>query len=113
MIGKHNIAVGTVPKLFTTLENKSKYVLHYENLLLYLSLGMRLTKIHSALSFDQSQWMKPCIDFNTERRKEAKSRGDKFGDNFFKLMNNAVFGKTMENIRKRVNVKLITSEKQL
>ena len=111
--GKHNISTGLVPKLVTTLCNKTKYVLHYENLVLYLSLGMKLIKIDRALSFDQSQWLKPYVDFNTQRRKEAKSRGDKFGDVFFKLMNNAVFGKTMENIRKRVDIRLVTSEKQM
>ena len=113
MRDKHNIPTGVVPKLVTTLCNKTKYVLHYENLVLYLSLGMKLTKIHRALSFDQSQWLKPYADFNTQRRKEAKSRGDEFGVIFFKLMNNSVFGKTMENIRKRVDVRLVTSEKQM
>ena len=83
MRDKHNIPTGAVPKLVTTLCNNTKYVLHYDNLVLYLSLGMRLTKIHRALSFDQSQWLKPYIDFNTQRRKEAKSRGDKFGDVFY------------------------------
>ena len=110
---KHNVPTGLVPKLVTTLCNKTKYVLHYENLVLYLSLGMKLTKIHRALSFDQSQWLKPYVDFNTQRRKEAKSRGDNFGDVFFKLMNNAVIGKTMENVRNRVSIRLVTSEKKM
>ena len=110
---KYNVPTGLVPKLVNTLHNKTKYVLHYENLVLYLSLGMKLTKIHRALSFDQSQWLKPYVDFNTQRRKEAKSRGDKFGDAFFKLMNNAVFGKTMENVRNRVKIRLVTSEKKM
>ena len=110
---KHNIPTRVVPKLVTTLCNKTKYVLHYDNLVLYLSLGMKLTKIHRALSFNQSQWFKPYVDFNTHKRKEAKSRGDKFGNVFFKLMNNSVFGKTMENIRKRVDVRLVTSEQQM
>ena len=110
---RHGVPTGLVPKLVTTLHNKTEYVLHYENLVLYLSLGLKLKNIHRALSFEQSQWLKPYIDFNTQRRKEAKSKGDKFGDSFFKLMNNAVFGKTMENVRNRQKVRLVTNEKNM
>ena len=66
---KHQIKVGDVKKLIPNLGNKIKYVLHYKNLQLHLSLGMRLTKIHRILKFKQSDWMKKYIDFKTEKRK--------------------------------------------
>ena len=89
------------------LNDKKQYVTHYVNLKLYIRLGMRLTRTHRVLEFDQRPWMKPYIDFNTNRRQQATTD---FERDFYKLMNNSVFGKTMENLRNRVNVKLVDDE---
>ena len=83
--------------------------MHYRNLPLYVSLGMKIKKIHRVMQCEQLCCMKAHIDMNTEKRKEATMRGDKAVKNLFKLFNNAVFGKTMENLRKRINFEVVTS----
>ena len=93
-----------VKKLVPNLRNKQTYVVHYRNLQLYISLGMKITKLHITLEFYQEPWMVPYIMMNTELRKQANSDFEK---DFFKLKNNSVFGKTMENLRKRINVHLV------
>ena len=93
-------------KLIPNLGNKTNQVVHYRNLQLYV--GMKLTPIHRVLKFKQSNWMKKYIDFNTEKRKNA---ANSFEKDFFKLMINSVYGKTMENLPKRINVELVTNEK--
>ena len=98
------------PKLVPNLYSKQNYVLHYKNLKYYLSHGLELTKIHRVIAFTQSAWLKPYVDFNTVKRRLAKNDFEK---DFFKLMNNSVFGKTMENMRKRVSVELINDSKRL
>ena len=65
---------------------------------------MKLKKIHKILKFKQKDWMKPYIDFNSQKRKEATNEADK---NHFKLLNNAVYGKTMENMRKRIKIRIV------
>ena len=101
-----------VKKLVPNLQNKIKYVVHYRNLQLYLKLCMKLTKIHRTIKFREFPWLASSnVDYNTEKRKEAVQNKDDAGNSLFKLMNNAVFGKTMENLRNRVNIELVQSRK--
>ena len=94
--------------MLSNLGDKTNYVLYYRNLQLYLSLGMKLTKIYKVRKFKQSDWMKKYLDFDTEKRKNAANSFEKY---FFKLMFNSVFGKAMENLQKRINVRLVNNEK--
>ena len=108
-LAPEQIVVNKVSKLIPNLGNKKKYVLHYENLKQYLKLGLKLTYIHRGIKFKESPWLEKYISLNTKLRTEAKNDFEK---DFFKLMDNAVFGKTMENIRNRVDIKLVNNKKQ-
>ena len=96
-------------KLSCDLHNKKKYVVHIKSLKQALNHGLKLKRVHRVIEFNQKAWLKPYIDMNTELRKLAK---DNFEKDLFKLMNNKVFGKTMENIRKQRDVKIVTTDKK-
>ena len=96
------VNIGNVEKLIPNLNNKTNDIVHYENLKLYESLGLKITKIHRDINFKESAWLEEYINLNTKLRIEAKQCGNNFGVDFFKLMNNSVFGKTLDNIRNRV-----------
>ena len=102
---KHEVS--NIKKLCTTLYDKKKYILTREMLKFCLEEGMVLEKIHRGVSFKQKNWMAPYIQFNSDKRALAKSNKNDFEVEFFKLMNNSVFGKTMEDCRKYQEVKIV------
>ena len=106
---RERMEINGVTKLVPNLRNKTKYVIHIRALAQVLEHGLILEHIHRAIEFNQSAWMKPYIDFNTKLRSLAKNDFEK---DFFKLMNNAVFGKTIENIRNHKNIKLVMTEEK-
>ena len=99
-----------VEKLVCSIEDKEKYVIHIRALKQALNHGLILKRVHRVIQFNQEAWLKPYIDMNTKLRKEAKSE---FENDLFKLMNNSVFGKTMENVRKHRDIKLVPTEKKV
>ena len=96
-----------IEKLIPSLRDKMRYVVHYQTLKQYLALGMELTRVHRGIKFEESNWLKPYIDANTALRAKANNEFEK---DFFKLMNNSVFGKTMENVRSRKDIKLVSNK---
>ena len=98
-----------IKKLILNVMDKSNYVLHINILKFYLKQGLKLKKVNRVISFKQKQWLKPWIDFNTEKRKQATSDFEK---DKYKLMNNAVYGKTMENVREHINFELVDTQER-
>ena len=96
-------------RLVCTTQNKENYAVHIRALKQALNHGLKLTKVHRIIQFDQEAWLEPYIVMNTKLRKKAKNDFEK---DFFKLMNNSVFGKTMENVRNHRNIKVVTSDKR-
>ena len=108
-LAPEKMIVNGVEKLICHFKPRKNYVVHYRNLRQYLEMGMRITAVHRGISFNQSFWMEPYIRKNAELRKTA---ANSFEKGFFKLMNNSVFGKTIENIRKRQNIILVDDRKK-
>ena len=96
-------------KLVCNLYDKKNHVLHTRSLRQVLNHGLMLKKVHRVIQFNKKAWLKPYIDMNTELRKQVKNDFEK---DFFKLMNNSVLGKTMENVRKHRDIKLVTTNKK-
>ena len=118
IVDRCNIKVGGVKKLILNLYGKIRYPVHYKNLKYYLSLGMKLKKLIlvdiqkialRVLSFKQKNWLKMFTDFNTEKRRLSN---DEFNKNLYKLFNNCIYCKSIENARKKINVKLINNKKK-
>ena len=103
----NNIPIGNDKKLVSNFFDKEKYVIHYENVQLYLRLGLKLKK-DRVLEFNQSQWLKQCVELRTQKRVKAEENGGKDGKTLYKLMNNGAYGKPME---KRNNKNFVSTKK--
>lgn len=106
----YNRKLTSVTKLTPTLYDKTDYIIHYRNLKQCQNHGLKLVIINRGMKFKQSPWLKAYIEFNTEQWKKDSNTIEK---DFFELLNNSVYGKTLENIRDYMFVKLINDEKKL
>ena len=95
--------------LVANLHDKTEYIIHIGNLKQALNQGLSLKKFHTVVKFNQNAWLKPYININTDLRKKAKNDFEK---DFFKLINNEAFGKTMENVRKHRDIAFFTTERK-
>ena len=107
-LAPEHLKIGKVKKLAPNLRNKTNYILFIDNLNYYISKGLIVTKVHRVISFYREAWLKPYIDFNTEKR-QAKNDFEK---QYFKEMNNSFYGKTMENVRGHTDMKFCLTKKQ-
>ncbi len=105
-LAAERLVIRKVEKLAPNLNNKTKYVVNHRTLKCYERHGIKVTKVHRGIQYQGKSWMRKYIDLNTSLRAAAKNDFEK---DFFKLMNNSVFGKTMENVRNRVSIRLVTS----
>ena len=101
--------VNKVEKLICSIEDKEKYVIRIRVLKQALNHGLVFKKVHKVTQFNREDWLKPYIDMNAKLRKEAKNDFEK---DFFRLMNSSLFGKTMENVRKHRDIKLVTTDEK-
>ncbi len=105
-LAAERLVIAKVEKLIPNLNDKTKYVVSHRTLKCYEKHGMKVTKVHRGIQYQKRPWMGKYISLNTNLRAAAKNNFEK---DFFKLMNNSVFGKTMENVRNSVNIHLVTS----
>ncbi|XP_065650958.1 uncharacterized protein LOC136079164 [Hydra vulgaris] len=108
-LAPERLNIDKVEKLVPNLNNKKNYIVHYENLKLYERLGLKITKIHRSIKFKERAWLNEYIKLNRKLRTKATNDFEK---DFFKLMNNSVFGKTMENVKNRVDIRLVTDRNE-
>jgi hypothetical protein len=100
-----HVRVDCSPKLLLTHNDKKRYVVHYALLKFYCQMGVQVTKIHRAIRFQQSKYLEPFISFNSKKRAESV---DTFTKDYYKLKNNTIYGKSVENVRKRRDIRLCT-----
>ena len=107
----YNILIGSIKTLVANFFDKENYMVNYKNLQLYLKPGLNLKKIHRVLQFNQSKWLKAFVELNIQKRTETENNGDKDGKALYTLMNNAFYNKVIENLRNKIDVRLVSKKK--